>query len=106
MRRYLIVGLLALGFSAFGLSAHASSTLRVGSQVLVAGDSIERAEELLGRPSSKPHHRASNARRGRRRGGVSVLNPVSEQWHFRHDGRFTTITVVDGRIVDIEERRS
>lgn len=101
MRRYLVIGLLVFGFS-----AHASSTLRVGSQVLVAGDSIERAEELLGRPSSKPHHRASSSRRSRRRGGVNVVNPVSEQWHFRHDGHYTVITVVDGRIADIEDRRS
>lgn len=101
MRGFLIVGLLALAFS-----VHASSTLRVGNQVLVTGDSIERAQELLGKPSSRPHHRPSTARRSRRRGGLSVINPVSEQWHFRHAGHYTVITVVDGRIADIEDRRS
>jgi hypothetical protein len=99
MRRYLIAGLLA-----FACSAHASSTLRVGSQVLVAGDSIERAVELLGKPSSHTHQRASGGRRSRR-GGISVASPASEQWHFRREGHYTVLTVADGRIVDIEDRR-
>lgn len=99
MRHALIVGLWILA-----CSAHASSTLRVGSQVLVAGDSIERAVELLGKPSSHTHQRASSGHRGRR-GGISIARPASEQWHFRRAGHYTVLTVADGRIVDIEDRR-
>ena len=99
MRRYPILALLVLS-----LAAHASSTLRVGSHVLVAGDSIERAVELLGKPSSHTNHRAGGGRRGRR-GGLSVVTPASEQWHFRRAGHYTVLTVVDGRIVDIDDRR-
>lgn len=98
MRRYAILALLVLSYA-----AHASSTLRVGSHVLVAGDSIDRAVELLGKPTSHTSHRAGGGRRGRR--GLSVVTPASEQWHFRRDGHYTVLTVVDGRIVDIDDRR-
>jgi hypothetical protein len=104
MRRYAIILPLALAFAA----AHASSTLRVGSHVLVAGDSIERAVELLGKPTSHAHHRAGGGSRrrgrGRSRASSGAVTPASEQWHFRHEGHSTVLTVVDGRIVDIEDR--
>ena len=46
MRIRLIVALFV-----FSAAVQASSTLRVGSQVLTAGDSRERVTELLGKPS-------------------------------------------------------
>jgi hypothetical protein len=95
--RYLILGLLVLS-----LSAQASSTLRVGSRVLVAGDSTMRAVELLGKPAHKSHHRAS--RKGRR-GGVVIATPASEQWQYRRGDHTTILTIVDGRITDIDDRR-
>ncbi|CAM5570268.1 DUF2845 domain-containing protein [Rhodanobacter lindaniclasticus] len=84
-------------------AAQASSTLRVGSQVLVAGDSRERVIELLGKPSSKLHPRKS---RGHRR-GVQVIdrNTGGERWRYRRDGHVTVVTIVDGRVTDIDDRK-
>ena len=48
----------------FNAAVQASSTLRVGNQVLTAGDSQERVTELLGKPSSKSHRHASHKRGG------------------------------------------
>ena len=100
MRIQLIVALFV-----FSAAAHASSTLRVGNQVLVAGDSQERVTELLGRPSSKSH-RHSKHHRSRRRGGVRVIenNQGGVQWRYRRDGHVTVVTIVDGRVTRIDDR--
>jgi len=99
MRKILIV---VLGF-ALGTAAQASSTLRVGSQVLVAGDSQERVVELLGKPSSKVHpHRA---RHSRRRVQVLERTDGGERWRYRREGHITVVTIVDGRVVDIDDRK-
>ena len=89
----------------FSAVAQASSTLRVGSQVLTAGDSQERVVDLLGKPSSKSHRRSSH--RGSRRGGVRVLDghQGGEQWRYRRHGHVTVVTIVDGRVTEIEDRR-
>jgi hypothetical protein len=96
----------------FVLSAavQASSSLRVGSQVLTIGDSRERVTELLGKPSSKSHKRSSHGRNssgGSRRGGVRVLtkDKDGEQWRYRRDDHMTVVTMVDGRVSDIEDER-
>lgn len=85
-------------------AAHASSTLRVGNQVLTAGDSQERVTDLLGRPSSKTHKRASRRHRGRgaRTRGKSE---GGEQWRYRRDGHVTVVTLVDGRVTNIQDDR-
>ena len=97
-RTLIVVVLLALG-----AAAQASSTLRVGSQVLVAGDSQERVVELLGKPSAKMHPR--RARHPRR--GVQVLERTDggERWRYRRDGHITVVTIVDGRVADIDDRK-
>ena len=90
----------------FSAAAHASSTLRVGSEVLTAGDSRERVIELLGKPSSKAHHRAAHAHS--RRGGVRVIDArdqAGEQWRYRRGDHVTVVTLVDGRVSDIEDSR-
>lgn len=93
----------------FSAVAHASSTLRVGNQVLTAGDSRERVTELLGKPSSKSHKHStrSHGSRSSRRGGVRVSgkDQGGEQWRYRRDGRVTVVTIVDGRVSDIEDER-
>ncbi|MEO8809625.1 MAG: DUF2845 domain-containing protein [Rhodanobacter sp.] len=101
MRTCLIIILLVLG-----TSVQASSTLRVGNQVLTAGDSLERVTELLGRPSSKTHRRQSR-HPGGGRGGIRVIDnhQGGEQWRYRRDGHVTVVTLVDGRVTDIEDRR-
>ncbi len=101
MRIYLIVALFV-----FSAAVQASSTLRVGNQVLVAGDSQERVTELLGKPSSKSQrHRARI--RGRRRGGVQVIDSHQggQQWRYRRNDHVTVVTIVDGRVTEIEDRR-
>ena len=100
MRTYLIIILFVVSSA-----VHASSTLRVGSQVLIAGDSQERVIELLGKPSSKAHRRSH--RSGSRRGGVQVIDnrQGGEQWRYRHDGHITVVTIVDGRVTEIDDHR-
>jgi hypothetical protein len=101
MRIRLVIAMLA-----FSAAVQASSTLRVGNQVLTAGDSQERVTELLGKPSSRTHKRASRSR-GSRRGGVRVVNndQGGEQWRYRLGGHVTVVTIVDGRVSDIEDRK-
>jgi hypothetical protein len=101
MRKLFVVVLLF----ALGTAAQASSTLRVGSQVLVAGDSQERVIELLGKPSSKMHPR--RARQPRGRGGVQVIerDAGGERWRYRRDGHITVVTIVDGRVEEIDDRK-
>lgn len=101
MRIRLIIALLV-----FSAAVHANSTLRVGNQVLTAGDSQERVTELLGRPSSKSH-RHSKRRGSRRRGGVRVIdrNQGGVQWRYHRHGHVTVVTIVDGRVTEIEDHR-
>lgn len=86
--------------------AAASGTLRVGSQVLTAGDSAVRVVELLGQPSRKFRSRSSSSG-GRGRGRVRVLtaDQGSERWQYRRGDHVTTVTIVDGRVGDIQDRR-
>lgn len=87
--------------------AQASSTLRVGNQVLVAGDSAARVTALLGKPSYTAHRRAKRSSGTRRRGGVRVVTQAQEgeQWQYRRAGHVTTVTIIDGRVSDIQDRR-
>jgi len=94
MRTILTGSLCLLAFA-----AAASDTLRVGSRLLVAGDSAAQVRELLGRPDRVTHHRAR--RRGR---GVAVLTPASESWVYRRDGSEITVTLVDGEVTEIVQR--
>ena len=100
MRMCLVVALFVVS-----AAVHASSTLRVGSQVLTAGDSRDRVTELLGKPTSKTHRRRPHTS-GSRRGGVRVIDrdQGGEQWHYRRDGHDTVVTIVDGRVTQIEDR--
>jgi len=85
-------------------AAVASGTLRIGSQVLTAGDSAVRVVELLGQPSRKFRPRSASARsRGRVR--VLAADQGSERWQYRRGDHVTTITIVNGRVRDIQDRR-
>lgn len=102
---------LIVALFAFTAAAQASSSLRVGSQVLAVGDSRERVTELLGKPSSKSHKRSSHGHNdgsgGSRRGSVRVQtkDKGGEQWRYRRDDHVTVVTLVDGRVSDIEDER-
>jgi hypothetical protein len=87
--------------------AHAGSgTLRVGSQVLVVGDSATRVVEVLGKPQ---YHAQSKSASGSRsgKGGKSRRSDspskAGEQWQYRSGGRVITIVVVDGRVSAIRD---
>ncbi|HUH29954.1 MAG TPA: DUF2845 domain-containing protein [Rhodanobacter sp.] len=99
-------GFILLVLLALPMAAPASSTLRVGNQVLTAGDSSERVTALLGRPTSKSHRRKAR-RRAAGRGGVRVLDNHAggEQWRYRRRDHVTVVTIVEGRVVDIDDRR-
>ncbi|WNL46831.1 DUF2845 domain-containing protein [Dyella sp. BiH032] len=89
MRRLLLSALLLAS-----VAAHASSTMRVGSQVLSVGESASRAIQLLGEPSFKEPIESEH-------GGY-----VGERWQYqREDGRIATITIVGGKVGSIEEQR-
>jgi hypothetical protein len=88
-------------------AAHAGSgTLRVGSQVLVVGDSATRVEELLGKPSYRSHTKASSnggsrkSSKSRRAGSKST---GGEQWQYRSGNRVTTIVIADGKVSAIRD---
>ncbi|WP_201316059.1 DUF2845 domain-containing protein [Dyella sp. EPa41] len=102
MRGYIGWICLAVAFTAQA----GSGTLRVGSQVLVVGDSATRAVELLGKPSYKSHGKGASGRRagsGRRARGSRSAEPAGEQWQYRQGNRVVTIVVVDGRVSAIRD---
>ncbi|MBB6189662.1 DUF2845 domain-containing protein [Rhodanobacter sp. MP7CTX1] len=111
-----------LVFALFVLSAaaQASSSYRVGNELLTAGDSATRVTELLGKPSYKSHrsgwHGNSSHRSGSHRGGsrssghtrgarVAPDGARGEQWQYRRDDRVVSVTIVDGKVSDIDDRR-
>ena len=88
MRRLFIALLLMTS-----LSAQAGSTLRVGNVVLTVGDSAVRAIELLGTPAYKePVESEFGGYRG-------------ERWQYqRDDGHIIIVTIINGRVSDIQDR--
>lgn len=74
--------------------AAASDTLRVGSRVLVTGDSAARVVELLGKPSAKQ----GSSGKGRQQTGA-------QRWQYRRGSRITDVVIVDGKVAHIDERR-
>jgi len=92
MRIILIGSLWLLAFSVM-----ASDTLRVGSRLLVSGDSAAQVRQLLGRPGHVAHHRAARHRRG-------VKQSASESWTYRREGSEITVTLVDGVVAQINQR--
>lgn len=92
----------------FACTAHAGSgTLRVGSQVLVVGDSATRVLELLGKPSYRTRTASTpnsprSIRRSRRHGGRSASSG-GQQWQYRQGNRVVTIVVTDGKVSAIRD---
>lgn len=104
MRRYLVIALLACTFS-----AHALESLRVGSQLLVVGDSAARVKALLGNPSArakggssrKTSPKDSSKRKGKQ--AKTSDKDKGETWQYRRDGHTTIITMVGGKVAHIED---
>ena len=90
MRRMLLIPLLAIS-----LGIHANDTLRVGQHVLTAGDPVIHVIDLLGAPVFKePLQNQYGAY-------------VGERWQYkRESGRVVTITIVGGRVANIEESQT
>ncbi len=90
MRSLLLVPLLA-----FSLGAHAGETLRVGQQVLSVGDTATHVVALLGTPSYKePVENKFGAHLG-------------ERWQYARDkGHVVVVTIIAGKVADIDDRRS
>ncbi|GAB2587932.1 hypothetical protein ISP15_07095 [Dyella jejuensis] len=108
MRRYVFLALLITA-----CNAHALQSLRIGSQVLVVGDSAARVRELLGDPAVHAKG-AAPSKKGSRKGGSSKSSgkraPIKaaakdqgEAWQYRRGGHTTTFTIVGGKIAHIED---
>lgn len=107
--RHIVIASAISAALVFSAAVPAVSTLRVGNQVLTAGDSEVRVTELLGKPSHKTrsHSSRSGSSRSSRSRGVRVLSDESrgEKWQYRRDDHVTTVTIVDGKVSDIDDRR-
>jgi len=109
---------LTLALFVFSAVAQASSSFRVGSELLTAGDSAVRVTQLLGKPSYKSHrsgsggssHSGSNGSargRGRHsRGSRATDTEHGEQWQYLRGNRVIIVTIVDGKVSDIDDRRN
>lgn len=101
--RFLIIAFFGFAWVACAGMARASDSLRVGNRLLMVGDTATQVRELLGRPSYRAH-RGSSRRRHRRTSGSGSSG--GERWQYRRDGRVIVVTIVDGLVTDIDERRS
>ncbi|HEY8328796.1 MAG TPA: DUF2845 domain-containing protein [Rhodanobacter sp.] len=90
MRSLLLISLLALS-----LAVQAGQTLRVGQQVLTVGDTAAHAVALLGTPAYKePVQNKYGAYLG-------------ERWQYtRGKGQVIVVTIIAGKVADIDDRRS
>ena len=106
MHRYLRASLLAVALFASANASVASDSLRVGNRVLVVGDSAATVLGLLGKPAHKSRRGGtrSSGHRGRRARAASGNGSASERWQYRRDGHVIVVTLVDGRVSDIDER--
>lgn len=108
MRRYLFLALLIASFG-----AHALQSIRVGSQVLVVGDSAVRVKAALGEPavrakassSSKSQKAKAKAKAKSSSSKVKSANAKDkgEKWQYEREGHITTFTIVGGKIAHIED---
>lgn len=100
MRR--TIGLICLMAACAG---HAGSgTLRVGSQVLVVGDSATRVVELLGKPSYKSKGKATSRTTGHSKTRkTGRAQSAGEQWQYQVGNRLVTVVVADGKVIAIRD---
>ncbi|WP_449427375.1 DUF2845 domain-containing protein [Rhodanobacter umsongensis] len=95
----------------FSAAVQASTSLRVGNQVLVVGDSAVRVTELLGKPSYKSRGHGSRNGSSRKSGrssrsrakATSARDAGGEKWQYRRGDHVTIVTLVDGKVSNIED---
>jgi hypothetical protein len=74
----------------------AETSLRVGSKVLTIGDSAVRVLQLMGEPAVRAFWQSQS-------GGLPNNQLASgEQWQYGQDGKTVIITIVGGRVANIE----
>ena len=99
LRRYCLLGLLIVA-----CNVQALQSIRVGSQLLVVGDSAARIKELMGAPSVRAKSSAGKPKQ--RKGRMSYSRDAwkaGERWQYRREGHTTTFFIVDGKIAHIED---
>ncbi|MGN2245368.1 DUF2845 domain-containing protein [Frateuria sp. GZRR35] len=90
MRKVLLLAACMLASLSVSPGAQAGDTFRVGSRVLTVGDSAVFTRSLLGEPQYKePIEDHYGAWRG-------------ERWQYDIDGRMVTVTIVSGKVGDIQ----
>ncbi|MWA29781.1 DUF2845 domain-containing protein [Burkholderia pseudomallei] len=93
MSRYLVAALALLLTS---VTVHAESSLRVGSKLLTRGDSAIKVQELMGQPALRAFADSQS-------GGLPKNQVASgEQWQYAMDGKTIVITIVGGKVANIE----
>ncbi|MFC4525110.1 DUF2845 domain-containing protein [Dyella halodurans] len=91
MRRYPLLLLLLAS-----MTLHAATSLRVGSKVLIIGDSAARVLQLMGEPQVRAFKQLQT-------GGLpSNQLAVGEEWQYLQEGKTIIITVAGGRVVNFE----
>jgi hypothetical protein len=105
MRRYFAIALL---FCAYNL--HAMESIRIGSQLIVVGDSSAKVKEMLGNPSSRSKSSGKSASSkkgsGHRKGGVQVQSndkTKGEKWVYRRNGHTITFVMADGKVTHVDD---
>lgn len=107
MRRHLY---LAFALSILCSPAQALQSLRVGEHVLAVGDSAARVKALLGEPTARSTAAAAgksrvrkNAPKGAGNGSEKKAKANGERWQYQRNGRVTTVTIVNGKVAQIQD---
>jgi len=87
--------LLSISLLAFSVAVQAGQPLRVGQRVLTVGDTATHTISLLGTPVYKePVQNKFGAHLG-------------ERWQYARDkGHVVVVTIIAGKVADIDDRRS
>lgn len=77
-------------------SAFAGTSLRVGTKLLTVGDSAVRVRDLMGEPVMRAFLPSQS-------GGLPNNQlAAGEQWQYTQDGKTIVITILGGRVANIE----
>jgi ketosteroid isomerase-like protein len=106
MRRYFLFAILLV----CSANTHALESLRVGSQLLVVGDSAAKVKQLMGMPSVRTKGSAEKSS-GKAKGTSKLVvkskrqeaKEKGEKWQYRRDGHTTIFTIANGKIAHIED---
>ncbi|GAB2560657.1 DUF2845 domain-containing protein [Dyella jejuensis] len=92
MNRHLLFITLLLA----SITAHAATSLRVGSKVLTIGDSAVHVLQLMGEPTIRTF------KQQQANGLPDNQLALAEQWQYAQDGKTIVITIVGGRATNFE----